>query len=270
MIDIHSHILPGLDDGASTMETALSMARIAAEDGITAMIATPHIFREKIQETNLDLIRPAVDKFKAALQKQNIPLDIFAGAEVHISHNLSRIIGEHRQELVLNKGMYVLVEFPSTHVFAGVKDLFFDLMTESLIPIIAHPERNRVFRHNAHLLFELIEMGTLVQVNQGSLFGLYGESAKEAVRNFIEMKFVHFAATDCHNPTASAPRLSQAVQELTELAGEEATRALVEDNPRAVIEDKEIPYHPQPQNPEQKKKSLSIKLPFFSKKGKKA
>jgi protein-tyrosine phosphatase len=270
MIDIHSHILPGLDDGASTMETALAMARIAAEDGIKAMIATPHIFRDRIQETNLDLIRPAVDKFKAALQKQNIPLDIFAGAEVHISHNLFQIIGRHRQELVLNKGMYVLVEFPSTHVFAGVKDLFFDLMTESLIPIIAHPERNRVFRHNAHLLFELIEMGALVQINQGSLFGLYGESAKDAVRNFIEMRFVHFAATDCHNPTASAPQLSQAVQELITLAGEEASRALVEDNPRAVIEDKEIPYHPRPQNPKQKKKSLSIKLPFFSKKGKKA
>ncbi len=267
MIDIHSHILPELDDGAADMDTALAMARIAEEDGITGMIATPHVFREKIAEDNLHQIKPALERFKEALLEQGIHLEMYPGAEVHISHNLTRKIQIHRRELVLNHGRYVFLEFPQAHVFAGVKNLFFDLMTDGLMPVIAHPERNRVFRHNHRLLFELIEMGALAQINQGSLFGLYGESAQDAARSFIEMKFVHFLATDSHNTKASAPRLTGAVQEVEILAGKEEARALVEDNPRAVIEDQEIPFHPPPENPDQKKKSFFIKLPFIKSKG---
>ncbi len=269
MIDIHSHILPGLDDGAPDMDTALAMAGMAEEDGITQIIATPHVFREKISENTLEQIDPALEKFRAALRRASIRLKVHPGAEVHISHDLSQKIRSHRRKLVLNRKRYVLVEFPSSHVFAGVKDLFFDLMTDSLIPVIAHPERNRVFRHDQTRLFELIEMGVLVQLNQGSLFGLYGGSVRDAALRFIEMNFVHFIATDCHNTHASVPRLSAAMREVEILAGKEAALAMVEDNPRAVIEDKDIPFHPKPDNPADKKKSFAVKLPFFKSKGKK-
>ena len=263
MIDIHSHILPGLDDGASRLDTALDMAAQAVEDGIRGMIATPHVFREKIFEENIDQILPALEAFRSELNKRGIRLEVYPGAEVHIAHNLFRIIREKKDRLVLNKGKYILVEFPSRHVFAGVKDLFFNIMTSNLIPVIAHPERNRVFRHNPKMLFELVEMGALVQVNQGSLFGIYGERARTAARRFLEWKFVHFLATDCHNTGVSAPSMADSAQKAEALLGKQAARALVKDNPQAVVESREIPFHPEPVNPDKKKKSFIIKLPFI-------
>ena len=261
MIDIHSHILPGVDDGARNLETSLEMARIAVADGIKEMITTPHLFRGTLTLEDLDNIDKARETLAGALKERNIPLELYSGIEVHISHDLFDEIKKQRNRLVLNRSVYILIEFPSDHVFSGVKDLFFELMTEGLIPIITHPERNSVFRNNPKLLFELIRMGVLAQANCGSLVGLYGSRAQEAVFRFLESNLIQFIASDCHNTKASAPRLSQAVKQLNELLGEEHANALVENNPQAVLLDRDLPNLPEPQDPTQGKKSLKIKLP---------
>ena len=173
MIDIHSHILYGLDDGAQTMEQSIEMAKIAEKDGIDKIIATPHLFRGNFLFDNFERIEQKRDELSRALEKNKINVEIFAGAEVHISHNLIDEIRRNREYLVLNNGSYILVEFPTDHIFSGVKNLFFDLMSEDITPIIAHPERNSVFRSNPELLYELIHMGGFTQANQGSLFGHY-------------------------------------------------------------------------------------------------
>jgi len=270
MIDLHCHILPGLDDGAQSMEESLEIARIAEKDGIEKMVATPHLFRGNFIHEDLGIIEKKRDELSQALEENNIHIEILTGAEVHISHNLIDEIKKNREILVLNKSSYMLVEFPSDHVFSGVKNLFFELMSEGITPIITHPERNSVFIHSPSLLYELIQMGALSQGNSGSFSGLYGSRVEEAVLHFLELNLIHFIASDCHSTHSIVSRLSEAVREAEMIVGEEKARALVKDNPQAVLDDKDIPYLPDPINPKEKEKSFKIKIPniFGHKSGK--
>jgi len=266
MIDLHCHILPGLDDGAESLDEAVEMARIAERDGIEKIVVTPHLFRDNFVHEDLSIIEERRRELSKALEANNIQIEILEGAEVHISHNLIDEIRKNRNYLVLNKSSYMFVEFPSDHVFSGVKELFFELMSEGIIPIIAHPERNSVFVRNPSFLFELVQKGALVQVNSGSFSSVYGRDAEEAVFRFLELNLIHFIGSDAHNTRSMAPRLSEAVKNVEYVIGEERARALVNDNPRAVLDDKEIPYLPEAINPEKRGKKLRVGLPFWRRK----
>ncbi len=270
MIDLHSHILPGLDDGTRSIEEALEMARIAERDGVEKIVATPHLFRGDFIYEDLSIIEKKRSELSQALKENNIHVEILGGAEVHISHNLIDEIRKNRENLVLNKSSYMFVEFPSDLVFSGAKNLFFELMNEGINPIIAHPERNSVFIHNPSLLYELIQMGGLSQANSGSFSGLYGSRVEEAVIHFLELNLIHFIASDSHNTHSVISRLSEAVKGAQMIVGEEKARALVKDNPQAVLDDKEIPCLLEPINPKEKEKSFKINIPnIFGHKGSK-
>lgn len=261
MIDLHCHILPGLDDGAQSMDEALEMARIAEKDGIEKIVTTPHLFRDKFINKDLGIIKKKRQEFVKTLEKNNIHVEVLGGAEVHISHNLIDEIRENREFLVLNQSSYMFVEFPTEHVFSGVKNLFFELMSEGIIPIITHPERNSVFIRNPSLLYELVEMEALSQANSGSFSGLYGSKTQEAVYHFLELGLIHFIASDCHNTRSIPPRLSEALAKATAIVGAKKANALVRGNPQAVLDDLELPYFPQPIHPKDKEKSFYIKIP---------
>ncbi|MBN1270794.1 MAG: hypothetical protein JXB26_00855 [Candidatus Aminicenantes bacterium] len=261
MVDIHCHILPGLDDGAQDMSESIKMAHIAKEDGIQAIIATPHIFRGTYNYDDLSIIEQKSIELAAVLDRYRIDIRLFTGAEVHLSHNLIDEIRRHREHLTLANSSYMFVEFPSDHVFQGVKHLIFDLMSEGITPVIAHPERNTVFIHHPELLFELVTMGALAQANAGSFTGLYGSESEAAVLSFLELNLIHFIATDGHNTRSMSPRLSEACRKAADLVGEEQATALVSDNPRHIIENRDFfPAH-EPINPASHEKKLKIKLP---------
>lgn len=268
MIDLHSHILPGLDDGAQTMDEALKMASIAEEDGIEKIVATPHLFRNDFTPQDLGIIEEKRREFVKALEKDNVQIKILVGAEVHISHNLIDEIRKNRTYLVIDRSSYMFVEFPSEHVFSGVKNLFFELMSEGIRPIIAHPERNSVFRRNPAVLYELVQMGAFCQVNSGSITGIYSVKSQEAANHFLDLGLVHFIASDCHNSSSIPPKLSEAVEKAAEIIGEKNASALVIDNPQAVLDNKDIAYFPNPVNPQEQKRSFHIKIPsiFWRKK----
>ena len=261
MIDLHSHILPGLDDGAQTMDNALEMARIAQEDGIEKIVATPHLFRNDFTPQDLGIIEEKRLELVEALDKNNIDVEILAGAEVHISHNLIDEIRKNRAYLVIHKSSYMFAEFPSDHVFSGVKNLFFELMSEGITPIIAHPERNSVFRRNPAMLYELVQTGAFCQVNSGSITGIYSVRSQDAVNQFLGLGLVHFIASDCHNSSSIPPKLSEAVKKAAEIIGEKNASFLVRDNPQAVLDNKELPYFPNPVNPKEQEKSFHVKIP---------
>lgn len=263
MIDLHCHILPGIDDGANSLEEAVEMARIAEEDGIQKIVATPHLFRGIFVHQDLGIIEERREELREALEANNIHVEILSGAEVHIAHNLMDEIRRNRNSLVINRRSYMFVEFPSQHVFSGVKELFFELMSEGITPIIAHPERNSVFVRNPSFLYELIQTGSLAQANSGSLSGIYGKEAEQAVFRFLEMNLIHFIASDGHNKSALAPRIFNARKKAESVIGTEGSTALVEDNPGAVLEDKEIPYLPEAEDPSKKAKSLRLRFPFL-------
>lgn len=266
MIDIHSHILPGLDDGAASLEESVKMARAAVADGISKMVATPHLFRGGFVNNGLDVIEKKKTELQKLLESEGIGLELYHGTEVYVTHNLIEKVVRERENLVVNHGRSMLIEFPGGHIFSGVRDLIFDIMTEGLQVIIVHPERNRVFQSDPGFLCELIEMGSLCQANSGSFTGLYGLEVQQTAIRFLEWNYLHFLGSDCHNTRSLPPVLSRARDKIAELAGSETARALVEDNPQAVLEGEDIPCFPEPLNPKKKGKSLRIKLPrFFSK-----
>ncbi|MFC2166823.1 tyrosine-protein phosphatase [Acidobacteriota bacterium] len=265
MIDIHCHILPGIDDGASDVEESLKMARFAEQDGVKTIIATPHVFRPPFIHKNLFHIQDKWSEFSALLKANNIQVDLLLGSEVHFVHNLIDVLKINYPYFGLNRGSYMIVEFPSNHVFSGVKQLFFDLTSRGLNLIIAHPERNSVFVRDPGLLYELIKMGVYVQANSGSFSSFYGTQTKEAAFRFLEWNFYHFLASDSHGKHKRSTRLSKAFRKIQELAGDEMALALVEYNPKAVVEDREISLFKDPINPTKKKKTFFVKIPNFSK-----
>jgi protein-tyrosine phosphatase len=261
MIDLHSHIFHGFDDGAQSLDESIEMARIAAEDGIEKIVGTPHLFRGDFEAIDISAIQRRKEELVQSLQREQIEVEIFSGAEVHITHNLVDEIRKNRNVLVLNNSSYMLIEFPSNHIFPNVQDLIYRIMSEKIEPIITHPERNTVFRHNPALLRDLIDMGVLVQANSGSFKGLYGSRTREAVYQFVEWDFIHFIGTDAHNSRSMAPKLADSFLSISEIIGKERAYAMVWDNPQAVLNNRAIPYRPDPACPSEERKSFSIKLP---------
>jgi protein-tyrosine phosphatase len=263
MIDLHCHILPGLDDGAATLDDALEMARRAQEEGVEIIVAAPHVFRDNFDWGDFSIIEKKRRELAEAVQANNIQVKILRGAEVHISHGLINAVKKNRSSLVLNGSSYMLVEFPPNHIFPGIKKLFFELMAEGITPIITHPERNIVFIENPVLLYELVQSGALAQANTGSFLGLYGDRAQKAVSLLLELNLVHFIASDGHSPHSLSTRLKEAVEKAAIIAGEERARALAKDNPEAVIADRDLPFLRPPVSPKEKEKPLSVKMPGF-------
>jgi protein-tyrosine phosphatase len=261
MIDLHCHILPGVDDGVRTLEDALEMAQVAEKEGIDRIVATPHLFRDSLSRGNFALIEAKRRELALVIKENGVAIEVLPGAEVHISHNLLDTIKEDRQQLVLNRSCYMFVEFPSSHVYSGVKTLFFALMTEGIVPIIAHPERNTIFIQNPAILYDLIQTGALAQANSGSFLGLYGERTEKAVLQFLELNLIHFIGSDSHGPRSLSWRLHDAVEKAGKIVGKERAQALVMENPRAVLENEELAFPWPPTNPKDIERSLNIKIP---------
>jgi len=268
MIDLHCHILPGLDDGARSLEESIKMAMVAEKDGIKKIVATPHLFRDNLDYEDLNIIEEKKDELNKVLEHNSVHIEILAGAEVHISHNLIEQIRKNRNALTLHHSSYMFIEFPHDHVFSGVKELFFELMTESITPVIAHPERNSVFIHNPALLYDLIQMGALAQANSGSFLRMYGSEVQRAVFHFLGLNLIQFIGSDGHDSRSKAPKLREAVKAAADIVGDERANALVRENPQAVLGDQELPYLPEPVYPEERGKKLRIKLPFLRVKNK--
>ncbi|MFB8422106.1 tyrosine-protein phosphatase [Priestia megaterium] len=198
MIDIHSHILPGIDDGAQVLEDSLDMARQAVSEGIHTLIATPHHQNGKYINEKSSIIQ-RVDQLNAELEKQKIPLIILPGQE-------SRIYGELVEDYIEGKVLtlndnhkYVFIEFPSSQVPRYAEQLLFDVQSEGLTPIIVHPERNSKLLENPDLLYNFVNKGALTQVTAGSVTGRFGKKIKKFSFDLINANLTHVIASDAHN-----------------------------------------------------------------------
>lgn len=227
MIDIHCHILPGLDDGAASLDASLEMARMAATDGIRTIVATPHVKPPCIEK---ERIVAAVVRLNRELAHGDIPLKVLAGADC--SASLSPPDFKH---YTINGGPYVLVEFPYTHIPANARDVLFGLNVNGYLPIITHPERNPSVIRNPGSLFNLLDSGVKVQITAGSLTGEFGSDVAYCARYLIKKRVVHFLATDAHSPTHRRPVLSKGLRVARKIIGKDEADKLVFTNPRAVI-----------------------------------
>lgn len=199
MIDIHCHILPGIDDGAEDLEMALEMANMAASQGITHILATPH-HRNPVFTNKKEQIETAVDRFQIELDKRGIDLIVFPGQEVRIHGELMQHIEAGEILFTDLNQTYLLVEFPSSEVPAYTDRLFFELLTAGIRPVIVHPERNAVFMSDINRLERFIQQGCYAQLTTASYLGEFGAEIQRVSQTMIERQLIHLMASDAHRP----------------------------------------------------------------------
>jgi len=245
MIDLHTHLLPDWDDGAENWDEMMRMAEIASKDGVKKIVLTPHIFRLSKYKDDFGVLKERMNELRD--RADEFPVEFYMGAEVFVHHEMVESI--KKNNLTINGSDYVFVEFPAENVTAGVKDLFYRMMLEGLIPIISHPERNVVFAERPDLLYELVEMGCLAQVTTMSLTGKFGRQTKRAARIFLENNLVHIIASDAHDPHNRPPILSKGVKAAARIVGDDKARAMVTEIPQAVLDNECVPDYGEPINP---------------------
>lgn len=259
MIDIHSHILPGIDDGSKSLDQSVELCKIAAGDGIKTIVCTPHI---DFRYTNR---RETIEGPFAALQRacaeQDVPLVLVRGAEVHMAAD---ILSKLRQgELVTydDRGKYLLLEFPFQQVLPGAEEMVYRLRLAGVTPIIAHPERIGHFMDDADRLFNLIRLGALGQVTGGSLLGQFGEKSRRSAMIMIERFLVHIVASDAHDPSYRRPVLAEAADEVAGRFGSLRAQQMSVEYPQAVVAGAEFDPPPPQQAPKRLQGFLSRLMP---------
>lgn len=238
MIDLHSHILPGIDDGAKTMDDSLAMARIAVDNGTVIIVATPHVIEGRwLPEWST--IQKLCDELSQELKRENIALTVIPGAEVALNMDILDLI-KGPGPYCINGGKYMLVELPATHIPQYTEEFFFTLQARGISPILAHPERHPQIARNPELIVEWVNKGILMQVNGPSLVGKMGDRAMKAAETLLNSNLVHFFGSDTHGPKTRTPRLLEAQEKSVSLAGEKITRQILTDNPSVVIKSEDI------------------------------
>ena len=227
MIDIHSHILPGIDDGAKTKEESIEIAKIAVENGITKMIATPHYdpgdscFQEKMNA--------GLEELNEEFLKEGIPLTLYPGAESFLNGETLAHLKEGRIP-ALNHTSYLLVEFPLQDLPLKIHDLLYQVQMLGYRPVIAHPERYREVQRNLNFVKEWIERGALIQINATSITGVNGSLPRETAKHLLSHDMVHLIGTDTHSPGNRKPGMKKALGILRKWMGEELTEEMMGNN----------------------------------------
>lgn len=210
MIDIHCHILPGIDDGAATIYDSINMAKAAVSDGISSIIATPHHKNGRYENEKIEIV-DAVSELNRAFSDEGIPLTVLPGQEVRIYGEIIEDYLSGGKILPLNHTQYLFIEFPSSSVPRYAERLFYELQTQGLIPIIVHPERNQEIIENPDILYKMINNGALSQLTAGSLTGHFGKKIKKFSEQLIEADLTHFIASDAHNIQNRTFKMSEAM-----------------------------------------------------------
>jgi protein-tyrosine phosphatase len=239
MIDIHAHILPGVDDGARNWEQSLEMAQMAVNDGIRVMVATPHLFSgrtlERGQLNDKETILRYVAQLRQKLSEAAIPLEIIPGCDFPLGFESLKLLDAGRAMTINDANRYLLLELPDSSLPPATEETCFYLRSKGITPIITHPERHLILQEMPQKLKRLIDLGCLVQMTGNSLTGRFGRRVKKISRQLIKLGYVHLLATDAHNPKDRPPLLGQSVAELSRLVGKNRARAMVHDLPEKII-----------------------------------
>ncbi|MDK4469197.1 MULTISPECIES: tyrosine-protein phosphatase [Enterococcus] len=225
MIDLHCHILPGVDDGAQTLEDSLAMAEKAISQGITHILCTPHHNNGKYTNPKQSVI-PRVAQLQEELDKRQLPLTVLEGQEVHITGDLLEDMS--RDEILFTdlEDTYILIEFPTIDIPAFTEQLFFELRKRGKIPVIVHPERNAKFREDPNRLIPFLDMGVLAQLTAPSYVGTFGKSIQKTAKEMVKHNLVQMVASDAHGVTKRSFYLKEAFEAIEKDFGQEKVLAM--------------------------------------------
>jgi protein-tyrosine phosphatase len=234
MIDLHCHILPGIDDGAENLEEAVTMCHIAYKDGIRTIVATPHTMNG-IFINERDFILAEVKKLQKILVTKNIDIHIVPGADVHINYNLLELIRDGKAMTINDHGKYILLEFPHQYVPPKIPEFVFKLKLNNITPIFTHPERNIAIQKDLNIILRLVEQGALIQITANSLIGGFGPRACNCAVEMLKYNLAHIIASDAHSSRFRSPILSHSVSKAAQITGQKWAEAMVTTIPRAII-----------------------------------
>ncbi|RWZ59088.1 tyrosine protein phosphatase [Halobacillus fulvus] len=249
MIDIHSHILPGVDDGAQSIDDSIEMARAAVQEGIHAIVATPHHMNGSYINTKREILQ-RVDQLNNELQNRDIGLEVLPGQETRINGDMLEAI-KMDDVLTINDTSYVFVELPFESIPRYTSQLLFDLQVAGYRPIIVHPERNQPIMDNPDLLYPFIKQGSYAQVTAASVAGKFGKKSEKVAHQLIEANLVHLIASDAHNVTSRKFHMSQAYQTISKKYGRSMS-FFFKENAEYLVEDQVLAAEP-PEHVKKKK-----------------
>jgi len=241
VIDIHCHILAEVDDGPKSWDVADEMCRMAAADGIEHIVATPHandryVYDREFLTRVLDYLRQRIGETPR----------LTLGCDFHLSYENLQDAMLFPDRYTIESSHYLLAELSNYSVPAQLDEQFSKLLDKGIVPVITHPERNPIVQRTPQRMLQWVELGCVIQVTGSALTGRWGESAWRTAQWLLKRDAVHVLASDGHDTKSRPPVLSAARQAAAEICGEDVARALVDDNPRAIVSGQPLPYFPEP------------------------
>lgn len=238
MIDVHSHILPNIDDGSRSIEETFNLIKEAKEAGFEGIVCTSH-YMENYYETNRPEREVWINAIHENLENKNMDMNLYLGNEIYMSDNIIELL-EDGKATTMNDTSYVLFELPMNAEPMNLYDMVYEMQQYKIVPILAHPERYSFVQTDPELIYDLIDKGVLMQANYGSIIGQYGKKAQMIVQKFLENNMIHMLGTDVHRQNTIYPKIPEIILELKSLIGEEKVKELTTINPELVINNKRI------------------------------
>ncbi len=257
MIDVHAHVLPGIDDGATDLDESLAMARQWVAEGVTGVVATVHSAEALASGLTSDAMRRSAGEMQSWLRARSVELTIYPGCEVFGESESLTWVRDGRLA-TLNGSRYVLIEAPMTYLPPYFDRLLYDFQAAGYVPIVAHPERNAGVVEKPGKLRDWAERGMLNQITAGSILGKHGRKSQHLARVAIQRRWIHLVASDAHGAVVRTPSLAAARAEVAALAGEEEARRLFLEVPRSIIDDELIETRPPDDEPAPKSRWFGL------------
>ena len=233
MVDLHCHLLPGIDDGSKSMEISLRLAREATENGVTHALLTPHHMNGRYVNHKQDVIQ-RTKEFQKQINAHNIPLTVFPGQEVRINGQLLEALDKDDILFADMAGKYLMLEFPDDDVPHYTNQMVFDLQQRGIIPVIVHPERNTKIMAEPDLIYQLLEKGCLSQITASSYVGTFGKKVENFSRQLIEAEQGYVFASDAHDLPGRKYEMRQAFEKLQHEFGSNIVKQY-QQNARSII-----------------------------------
>jgi protein-tyrosine phosphatase len=235
LYDLHAHILPELDDGATSEAVTLEMAAVAAQSGTRVLVATPHM-KDVNELSSVDTATALRAEMAQKIKSDGTDLELVMGMENHVVPELPQMFRDGRA-LPINDTQYALIEMPFFGHSNYLEETLFEVQLLGITPLLAHPERIEVVQQRPEILTDFVEKGMLSQITAGSLLGYFGSNVKRFTEDLVRNELVHVIASDCHFPDGPrSPKLSAGLEAAAELVGKERASQMVNEVPRAIVE----------------------------------
>lgn len=240
MIDIHSHIIPNVDDGARNVEETFNILKEAQEAGFTDVILTSH-FLLNYYETNAQELIFWKEKLQEVLKKQGTKINLHSGMEIYITNQMEELL-ENKKILTLANSRYMLIELPLATNVKYFDYVVYYLEAKGIKPIIAHPERYKCVQKDPDIVEEYIEKGCLIQCNYGSIVNLYGREAEKTIKTLLKKNQVHFLGSDVHRENGTYLIILDAIKKIRKIIGENKINEITTINPKKILQNEEWQY----------------------------